>query len=122
MYGVCFCVSRAVSFWVVVVEVMSPNTVRNQSVQRAKLVKKSVSWEDRAAKRRGGTTVSCQVSDRYLKFSEIGADEVGFGHPLVIEVMTEAGESDDPRKICEMVVSWENLEWMLSKLRKDFSS
>ena len=79
-------------------------------------------FELEAEKRRGKRTVTCQVSDRYLRYERTDPKGTGFGNPVVINVMTDRGYDDKPdRKLCEMVVSLEDLEVMVAQLRADIT-
>ena len=68
-----------------------------------------------------GRAVSCQVSSRYLAYGETYEAAFGYGHPVTIDVMfNNCGEKPN-RKICELVLSLEDLEQMVAQLRADLT-
>ena len=84
-------------------------------------MRKKARYELEAEERRGQRTVSCQVSDRYLRYSRTDPKEIGFGYPVVLHVMKDNyGEKPD-RNMCELVVSLEDLEVMVAQLRSAIS-
>lgn len=58
--------------------------------------------------------VACQVTGRWLQFPEKASDVGGQGF-MAIDVMTP-GSGEEPRKICELVLTKEDLLAMLSKI------
>jgi hypothetical protein len=58
--------------------------------------------------------VECQVSGRWLKFPEKASEVDGKGF-MMIDVMT-LGSGEQPRKICELVLTKEDLIAMLNKI------
>ncbi|MEP1199295.1 hypothetical protein [Tateyamaria sp.] len=62
-------------------------------------------WE-RIKNRRGKRSVSCIVTDRWLRFSE-HADQISAGTVVFVDVMTDAGEGE--RKLCELCIPLEEL-------------
>lgn len=63
-------------------------------------------WE-RIRNRRGKGSVSCEVSERWLRFSK-QSEKQPFGTPVWVDVMTDAGE--EGRKICTLCLTVEELE------------
>lgn len=78
------------------------------------------SWEIREKQKRGKRTVTCQVSGRYLKYEKTDPNEIGFGFPVVMYVMTDGFEKRD-KKLCELVFSLEDLEVMVAQLKADIT-
>ena len=64
------------------------------------------SWE-RTRNKRGKGSVSCYVTDRYLKFSKQEKPEP-FGTPVWIDVFSDANGND--RKMARLCVTLEQLE------------
>jgi len=62
-------------------------------------------WQ-RQANRRGRRSVSCIVSDRWLRFSP-KAQPVGEGTAVIVDVMTDASGTE--RKLCELILTLEQL-------------
>ncbi len=58
--------------------------------------------------RYGARMVPCMVSGRYLLFPEQSAGHLGGGEFIPVDVMTMGGD-DKPRKLCEMVITREDL-------------
>lgn len=70
-------------------------------------------WE-RVQNRRGKRSVSCAVSDRWLRFSEKG-DPMDWGTPVWLDVMSDV--SGDERKLCTLCVTVEELERALKYIK-----
>lgn len=66
-----------------------------------------ITLTQRQKNKRGKTSVSCQVSDRWLKFSEESTHLEG-GEFISLDVMT-LGSDEKERKICELVITREEL-------------
>ena len=62
-------------------------------------------WQ-RTANRRGRRSVSCIVSDRWLRFAP-KAEPVREGTAVIVDVMTDASGSE--RKVCELILTLEGL-------------
>jgi len=58
--------------------------------------------------------VTCQVSGRWLQFPEHAHDVGGEGF-MMVDVMT-VDQNDNPRKLCELVLTKEDLEAMLLRI------
>lgn len=76
--------------------------------------------------RRGPRTVHCVVSGRYLRFGALGQPSPGYfpdqakiGTPVVLDVMTSADIDTPDRKICELLVTLEELRDMVARLEKE---
>jgi hypothetical protein len=68
-------------------------------------------WQ-RTANRRGKHSVSCIVSDRWLDF-EPPPTRVDLGTAIFVDVMTEI--SGEPRKLCRMCITLEQLRRVLKQ-------
>ena len=66
-----------------------------------------ITFTQRQKNERGKTSVSCQVSDRWLRFSE---------EFISLDVMT-LGSDEKEKKICELVVTREELVEALSNIK-----
>ena len=64
--------------------------------------------------RRGKKSVSCEISGRWLQFSEPDIVQ-SFGTPIWINVMTDVG--DEPRKLTTLCVTLEDLEKALEAIK-----
>jgi hypothetical protein len=79
-----------------------------------------VSPLQRVKNRRGKHGVSCMVSGRWLRFRE-EAERFDFGDgqrstAIFVDVMTD-GSGDEPRKICDLCITLEDLQATLSRIR-----
>lgn len=76
------------------------------------------SWK-RVKNRRGKRGVSCMVTDRWLRLpTEARRVDFGDGKPctaLVVDVMTDT--SGEARKLCELVITLEELQTAVSNIR-----
>ena len=63
-------------------------------------------WE-RIKNRRGGRSVSCIVTERWLRFAE-DTGPTPDGPAVLLEVFTDVNERD--RKLCELLIPIEELE------------
>jgi hypothetical protein len=61
--------------------------------------------------------VPCIVSDRWLEFSQDGSGRTFEGEAIVLSVMTN-GSDEKPRKLCELIVTREELLRVLSLIEK----
>jgi hypothetical protein len=68
-------------------------------------------------RRHGDFAVPCVVTSRWLQFSESGTVRIGEGEALTISVMTE-GSDDRQRKICDLIVTREDLIDVLALIEK----
>ena len=69
-------------------------------------------WKDRWRRKRGDFAVPCIITDRWLELSGGADDRVGGDEVLNVDVMTES-ENGDPRKLCGLVVTREDLVGVL---------
>jgi hypothetical protein len=60
--------------------------------------------------------VPCIVSNRWLQFAESGAGPYREGEYIRVDVMTNTG--DTPRKICELVVTREDLLRAINNVKR----
>jgi hypothetical protein len=67
----------------------------------------------RAANRRGRHSVSCIVSDRWLRFAP-KAKVVGEGTAVIVDVLTDASGND--RKICQLILTLEQLRRVMDSI------
>jgi hypothetical protein len=67
----------------------------------------------RTANRRGRHSVSCIVSDRWLRFAP-KAKAVGEGAAVIVEVLTDA--SDKERKLCELILTLDQLRRVMDSI------
>lgn len=74
-----------------------------------------ITFTQRQKNERGKTFVSCQVSDRWLRFSEESTKLEG-GEFISLDVMT-LGSDEKEKKICELVVTREELVEALSNIK-----
>lgn len=74
-------------------------------------------WKDRWKERHGDFAVPCIVSDRWIEFSAGGSTKLGAGDAMTIAIMTEAN-SAEPRKICELIITREDLIDVLDLIEK----
>lgn len=72
-------------------------------------------WE-RERNRRGRRAASCEVTERWLRFS-VQEEKQPFGTPVWVDVMTGSGE--DERKICRLCLTVEELEGVLKHVKED---
>jgi len=82
-------------------------------------------WQ-RAFNRRGKRTVNCIVTDRYLRYDKPGRPMAGcfpdnkkVGTPIVISVMTDKYSETKHHKICELVLTLEELKAMVAILDEE---
>lgn len=73
----------------------------------------------RIQNRRGKRSVSCMVSDRWLRFPET-ATTVSFGDgkpssTVIVDVMTDV--SGEPKKLCELCIRLEDLQSAISNIK-----
>ncbi len=75
-------------------------------------------WK-RTLNRRGKRSVSCIVSDRWLRFGEPDQQALNIGTPIVIEVMTETPDENGEfksRKLCSLIVTVEQLKKLVGEI------
>ena len=74
-------------------------------------------WTTRWKQKHGEFAVPCIVSGRWLQFSQRGSRRMGEGEVLTIDVMTE-GSNDKPRKLCDLMITREDLLGVLALIEK----
>jgi hypothetical protein len=74
-------------------------------------------WHDRWRRQHGDFAVPCVVSGRWLEFSQRGTTRIDVGEVLTVSVMTD-GSGDRPRKLCELMVTREDLINVLGLIEK----
>ena len=79
---------------------------------------------ERTKNRRGKRSLSCIVSDRYLVFEKPDKkkpkSDTQFT-PIFLDVMTETGGPDEPaRKLCQLIITYENLIKVIKVVEDDF--
>ena len=80
----------------------------------SKITKFPINTWERIRNQRGKGSVSCEVSGRWLRFSEKN-EKQDFGTPVWLDVMTDAAEGD--RKLCQLCVTVEELERVLEHIK-----
>tara|TARA_R110000868_G_scaffold9738_6_gene47924 strand:+ start:660 stop:941 length:282 start_codon:yes stop_codon:yes gene_type:complete len=79
-----------------------------------------ISHRERINNRRGPRAVSCEVTDRWLRFNK--ASRMNDGRSLVfVDVMTDSAD-DVQRKLCEVCLDMDQLIELASKIRDEESS
>ncbi|UWP88377.1 hypothetical protein [Aliiroseovarius crassostreae] len=76
---------------------------------------------DRIRNRRGRKAVNCIVSGRYLAIHGVDNCIVDGGHPVSLNVMTDTDPDQKDRNMCEMIVTLEELERVVSILREELA-
>ena len=79
-----------------------------------KIIRMPISYEQRKINEFGNGYVPCDVSERWLQFSDSGLKSGS----VLVNVMT-MGSDDKPKKICEMVLNKEDLLRALENVRFD---
>jgi hypothetical protein len=74
-------------------------------------------WKGRWHREHSDFAVPCVVSGRWLEFGQNGTTRIGAGEVLTLSVMTD-GSGDRPRKLCELLVTREDLMQVLSLIEK----
>ena len=74
-------------------------------------------WIERLHEERGDFVVPCRVSMRWLEFSTSGSAQLRDGEYLQLWVMTRGGD-DEPRRICELVITREELKSVLDLIER----
>lgn len=73
------------------------------------------SWQ-RVANRRGKMSVSCVVTDRYLRFAE-KTGKIDMGTVVWMDVLTDS--SGDERKLCSLAITVEELRRVLVRISSE---
>jgi hypothetical protein len=74
-------------------------------------------WQERWRAKHGDFAVPCVVSGRWLEFSQRGSARMMEGEAITVAVMTE-GADEQPRKLCELIVTREDLMRVLDLIEK----
>lgn len=74
-------------------------------------------WHKRVKKKLGDFAVPCMVSERWIQFSTQGSAKLSEGEYITLWVMTR-GADDQPRKLCELIVTREDLQGALDLIEK----
>ncbi len=74
-------------------------------------------WEARWRRQHGDFAVPCMVSGRWLEFGQGGTTRLGDVEVLALSVMTD-GSGDQPRKLCDLMISREDLMRVLALIEK----
>ncbi len=75
-------------------------------------------WK-RTLNRRGKRSVSCIVSDRWLRFGEPDQQALDIGTPILLDVMTETPDENDEfksKKLCGLIVTVEQLKKLVGEI------
>ena len=75
------------------------------------------SWLTRWQQHHGDFAVPCVVSGRWLQFARGGSAQIGHGEAITPFVVTD-GNGDQPRKLCELIVTREELLRVLSLIER----
>ena len=71
----------------------------------------------RLKRKLGDFAVPCLVTERWLEFAQVGSARLPEGEALTVSVMTR-GSDDNPRKLCELIVTRETLLDVLNLIEK----
>ena len=75
-------------------------------------------WE-KTLNRRGKRSVSCIVSDRWLRFGEPDRQALNVGTPIELDVMTNIPHENDEfesKKLCSLIVTVEQLKKLMEEI------
>jgi hypothetical protein len=79
--------------------------------------------------KRGKRSVNCVVSGRYLRYGHPASTSTGYfpdqhklGTPVTIEIMSSNDPDSKDRKICELILTLEELKQMVEILEQEKSS
>lgn len=79
------------------------------------------SWR-RIQNRRGKRSVSCVVSERWLRLEEPHHQELNVGTPISLDVLTDTYDEDGnlkPKKLCTLIVTVEQLRNLVDQIDDD---
>ncbi len=82
----------------------------------SKVVKFPISFSQRKRNEKGKGYVPCEVSNRWLQFPENSGGIFSTGEYIEIDVMT-LDQNDQPKKICNLILTRENIERALSNVK-----
>jgi hypothetical protein len=77
----------------------------------------ATNWHERMKKKLGDFAVPCMVSGRWIQFSTEGSAKFPDGEYIILNVMTR-GANDRPKKLCELIVTREDLQDALDLIEK----
>lgn len=77
----------------------------------------TTNWLARWRVKHSDFAVPCIVSDRWLEFSQAGSGNTHEGEAITLTVMTENAD-EKPRKLCELIVTREELLRVLNLIEK----
>ena len=77
----------------------------------------ATNWHKQLKKTLGDFAVPCMVSERWIQFSSEGSAKLSEGEYLTLWVMTR-GADDQPKKLCELIVTREDLQGALGLIEK----
>jgi len=77
----------------------------------------SGTWMTRWRQKHSDFSVPCIVSGRWLEFSQEGSGHTYEGEAITLSVMTD-GSDEKRRKLCELIVTREELLRVLSLIEK----
>lgn len=72
---------------------------------------------DRLKRKLGDFAVPCMITERWLQFSTQGSQRLHEGEYIMLWVMTR-GADDQPKKLCELIVTREDLLAALELIEK----
>lgn len=64
---------------------------------------------------RGRYSVSCVLSDRWLRFAA-RSDQLEFGSVVWVDVLTDAGMGKHTRRLCSLAITKEGLRQVLDRI------
>ena len=74
-------------------------------------------WHKRIKRKLGDFAVPCMVTERWIQVSTGGSSKQPEGEYITLWVMTR-GADDQPRKLCELIVTREDLQGALDLIEK----
>ncbi len=78
-------------------------------VMKNKVIKFPISRSNCHKNKMGNGYVPCMVSDRWIQFPKKSAGHFEGGEFIEISIMTHSYTKDEPRKLCDMIVTREDL-------------
>lgn len=80
-----------------------------------KITKFPISSKQKEYNKNGTGYIPCEISDRWLQFSDTFDEHLGF---VFVDVMTNT-EKGSPRKICSLCLNINDLKIELNKIKPD---
>ncbi|MFH0982939.1 MAG: hypothetical protein V2A79_15565 [Planctomycetota bacterium] len=74
-------------------------------------------WHNRLKKKLGDFAVPCMVSERWIQFSAKGSARLSEGEYVTLWIMAR-GADDQPKKLCELIVTRKDLQNALDLIEK----